>query len=164
MNQVSLSNNDILSHTTNFVTENKTILLSLMSGAIVGFSLGFIGGVVLCKNVSSLLVLDRDGKPTGLVTERDLVRKVCVNIVRTGEVTNREIMSFPLVTINSMLSPSIAADTMLRRNVRHLIVIDENSTDVNKPVGMITPRDFTKYQEYTREEMKSIEKILEYYI
>ena len=48
--------------------------------------------------------------------------------------------------------------------LRHLIVIDENSTDVNKPVGMITPRDFTKYQEYTREEMRSIEKILEYYI
>ena len=116
------------------------------------------------KNVSSLLVLDRDGKPTGLVTERDLVRKVCVNNVRTGEVTNKEIMSFPLVTINSMLSPSIAADTMLRCNVRHLIVIDEKSTDANKLVGMITPRDFTKYQEYTREEMRSIEKILEYYI
>ena len=44
INQVSLSNNDILSNITNFVTENKTILLSLMSGVIVGFSLGFIGG------------------------------------------------------------------------------------------------------------------------
>ena len=44
MNQVSLSNNDILSNLTNFVMEDKTILLSLMSGAIVGFSLGFIGG------------------------------------------------------------------------------------------------------------------------
>lgn len=42
--QVSLSNNEILSHITNFITQNKTILLSLMSGAIVGFSLGFIGG------------------------------------------------------------------------------------------------------------------------
>ena len=41
------------------------------------------------KNVSSLLVLDRGGKPTGLVTERDLVRKVCVNNVHTGEVTNK---------------------------------------------------------------------------
>jgi CBS domain-containing protein len=116
------------------------------------------------KDVSSLLVLDRHDKPTGLVTERDLVRKVCVNNVRTREVTNKEIMSFPLVTINSMLSPSIAADTMLRCNVRHLIVIDEKSTNANKLVGMITPRDFTKYQEYTREEMRSIEKILEYYI
>lgn len=44
MNQVSLSNNDILSHITNFITQNKTILLSLMSGVVVGFSLGFIGG------------------------------------------------------------------------------------------------------------------------
>lgn len=44
MNQVSLSNNDILSNISNIVIENKTILLSLISGAIVGFSLGFIGG------------------------------------------------------------------------------------------------------------------------
>ena len=116
------------------------------------------------KNVSSLLVVDRDGKPTGLVTERDLVRKVCVNNIGTGEVTNKEIMSFPLITIDSMSSPSTTADTMLRCNVRHLIIIDGKSADVNKPVGMITPRDFTKYQEYTREEMRSIEKILEYYI
>lgn len=116
------------------------------------------------KNVSSLLVVDRDGKPTGLVTERDVVRKVCVNDIRTGEVTNKEIMSFPLITIDSKSSPSMAADTMLSRNVRHLIVIDDKSADVNKPVGMITPRDFTKYQEYTREEMRSIEKILDYYV
>lgn len=32
-----------LSHVTNFEFQNKTIFLSLMSGAIVGFSLGFIG-------------------------------------------------------------------------------------------------------------------------
>lgn len=116
------------------------------------------------KNVSSLLVVDKDGKPTGLVTERDLVRKVCVNDIRTREVTNKEIMSFPLIKIDSKSSPSVAADTMLRCNVRHLIVVDEKSADINKPIGMITPRDFTKYQEYTREEMRSIEKILEYYI
>jgi predicted transcriptional regulator len=30
------------------------------------------------KNVSSLIVVDANGKPQGLVTERDLVRKVCV--------------------------------------------------------------------------------------
>ena len=42
------------------------------------------------KKVSSLLVIDRHGKPIGLVTERDLVRKVCINDVRTSEVTNKE--------------------------------------------------------------------------
>lgn len=32
------------------------------------------------KDVSSLIVVDRDGKPQGLVTERDLVTKVCVKL------------------------------------------------------------------------------------
>ena len=60
------------------------------------------------NKVSSLLVLDIDGKPIGLVTERDLVRKVCINDVRTSEVTNKGIMSSPLITIDSKSSPSTA--------------------------------------------------------
>ena len=59
------------------------------------------------KKVSSLLVLDKDDKPIGLVTERDIVRKVCINDVRTSEVTNKEIMSSPLITIDSKSSPSM---------------------------------------------------------
>ena len=33
------------------------------------------------KDVSSLIVVDREGKPQGLITERDLVTKVCVMIL-----------------------------------------------------------------------------------
>jgi CBS domain-containing protein len=113
-------------------------------------------------NVSSLIVVDADGKPQGLVTERDLARKVCVDDVSTSTVRNKEIMSSPLITINSTLSPSIAADMMLQNNVRHLLVIDDNT---KKPVGIITPLDFTRYQEYAANEDKgTVEKILEYYI
>jgi CBS domain-containing protein len=116
------------------------------------------------KNVSSLLAVDTNGKPQGLVTERDLVRKVCINDTSTSTVTNKEIMSTPLITINSTSSPSLAADMMLQNNVRHLLVVDDKD-NANKPVSIITPRDFTRYQEYTANEDKdAIEKILEYYI
>jgi len=116
------------------------------------------------KNVSSLLVVDTNGKPQGLVTERDLARKVCINDVHTSTVTNKEIMSFPLITINATSSPSMAADIMLQNNVRHLLVVDDKD-NANKPVSIITPRDFTRYQEYAANEDKdAIEKILEYYI
>jgi len=116
------------------------------------------------KNVSSLVVVDVDGKPQGLVTERDLVRKVCINDVGTGTVTNKEIMSSPLITIDSSSSSSEAADLMLLHNVRHLLVIDKHNID--KPIGMITPLDFTKYQEYPNYEVdkNAVEKMLEYYI
>ena len=118
------------------------------------------------KKVSSLLVVGSDGKPTGLVTERDLVRKVCIKDVRTSEVKNKEIMSAPLITVDSKSTPSIAADLMLKHNVRHLLVVDDDSKDANKLIGMITPLDFTKYEEYVRtdEDKESIEMILEYYI
>lgn len=116
------------------------------------------------KDVSSLLVVDTNGKPQGLVTERDLARKVCINDVHTSTVTNKEIMSFPLITINATSSPSMAADIMLQNNVRHLLVVDDKD-NANKPVSIITPRDFTRYQEYAANEDKdAIEKILEYYI
>ena len=52
---------------------------------------------------------------------------------------------------------------MLKNNVRHLLVVDEGSA--NKPIGIITPLDFIRYQEYTADEDKEvIEKVLENYM
>ena len=75
-------------------------------------------------------------------------------------------MSSPLITINSNSSPSVEVDMMLQNNVRHLLVVDNNDKNsLNKPIGIVTPLDFTRYQEYTNDVKKdSIEKILEYYI
>ena len=118
------------------------------------------------KNVSSLVVVDATGEPQGLVTERDLVRKVCINDIRTSTITNKEIMSSPIITIKSNSSPSEAADMMLQHNIRHLLVVHGTNGDPNNnPIGILTPLDFTRYQEYANDNEKdSIEKILEYYI
>jgi CBS domain-containing protein len=121
------------------------------------------------KDVSSLIVVDADDIPQGLLTERDLVTKVCINDTYTSTITNRQIMSVPLVTIDSKSSPSTAADKMLQYNVRHLLVIDTDDNDKsnsNKPVGIITPLDFARYEEFPNDEVgkDEIEKMLEYYI
>jgi CBS domain-containing protein len=115
------------------------------------------------KNVSSLVVVDESGVPQGLVSERDLVRKVCTNDVSISTVKNKEVMSSPLITISSRSSLSEAADMMLQHNVRHLLVVDNDN--VNKPIGIITPLDFTRHQEFVaNEDREAIEKMLEYYI
>ena len=112
-------------------------------------------------NVSSLLVLDAEGKPQGLVTERDLVRKLCINDIYTSKVTNKEIMSSPIITIDSKSSASEAVDMMLRNNIRHILLVDESYA--HKPVGMITPLDL-RDEEYTDEGLKqAIEELSEYY-
>ena len=94
------------------------------------------------------------------VTERDLVRKVCINDIYTSKVTNKEVMS-SIITIDSKSSASEAVDMMLRNNIRHLLVVDESYP--HKPVGMITPLDL-RDEEYTDEGLKqAIEELSEYY-
>jgi CBS domain-containing protein len=111
------------------------------------------------------VVVDENGKPQGIVSERDLVRKVCINDRISSTVTNKEIMSSPLITISSKSSPSEAAYMMLQHNVRHLLVVDNNvNNDENTPIGIVTPLDFTRYQgDIDNKDKHAIEKILEYY-
>ena len=99
------------------------------------------------KNVSSLLVIDNNNnnnsKPIGIVTERDLVRKVCVNDASSKHTMIQDVTSSPLITIDAISSVEVAADVMIQNKVRHLLVVEDN--DVNKPLGIITPGDFTDY-------------------
>ena len=112
-------------------------------------------------NVSSLVVVDSEGKPLGIVTERDIVRKACVHDVSTGKVTNKEIMSPKLITIDSDSSASTAVDIMLQNNIRHLLVVDKDSA--RKPIGMITPLDLRE-EEFTDEGLRdAIGELSKYY-
>jgi CBS domain-containing protein len=115
--------------------------------------------------VSSLLIVDTYSNPVGLVTERDLVRKACVKDQPVSQVINKDIMSSPLITIDAKSSPSAAIDLMAKNNVRHLLVVDNESGHSSKPIGIITPFDLMRYDDYPREERKDVlEMILEYYI
>ena len=118
------------------------------------------------KNVSSLVVVDEIGRPLGLITERDLVRKVCTHDIFTSKLINKEIVSSPLISINSNSSASQAVDMMLQNNVRHLLVVDsETSEGLNKPIGIITPLDFTRSEGYAgSDDNDTVEKLLEYFI
>ena len=51
------------------------------------------------KSVSSLIVVDRNDQAIGIVTERDLVREVCIQDASSSEFIIQHIMSSPIVTI-----------------------------------------------------------------
>ncbi|MFL6308397.1 MAG: cyclic nucleotide-binding/CBS domain-containing protein [Nitrososphaera sp.] len=97
------------------------------------------------KRISSVLVVDRAkeiNEPIGIVTERDLVIRVCAAGMSSKEVYVREIMSSPIVTVEPQATVETAADLMLSNKVRHLLVIDEQT---KKPIGIIAPTDLNKY-------------------
>jgi CBS domain-containing protein len=66
------------------------------------------------KNISSLVVIDNDKRPTGIVTERDLVRKVCVNDASSSNTQIKDIMSSSLLTTASLLlMPDLQLEKLL---------------------------------------------------
>src|SRR5215213_8479358 len=113
------------------------------------------------NNVSSLVVIDdSNNKPTGIVTERDLVRKVCVNDTSSRSMLIKNIMSsYPLVTIDSRLPVKAAADVMIQNKVRHLLVVENN--DINRPLGIVTATDFVGYLKENMNVNEANAKILE---
>ncbi|VFJ13424.1 Inosine 5'-monophosphate dehydrogenase [Candidatus Nitrosocosmicus franklandus] len=136
------------------------------------------------KKVSSVLVMDeRYGIPLGIVTERDLARKVCVTDKNSTQLLASKVMSFPLIKVNSEVSALEAADLMLKNKVRHLLVVSTESQqekrenginedkDLLKPVGIITPMDFIRYKlvissgylSKDSHEDNDTKRILEYY-
>jgi signal-transduction protein with cAMP-binding, CBS, and nucleotidyltransferase domain len=97
-------------------------------------------------NISSLLVVDSNcnNKTIGIITERDLLRKVCAIGTSSNNIITENIMSsFPLVTIDIRSPIAVAANAMIQNKVRHLLVVENN--DINKPLGIITPTDFVGY-------------------
>jgi signal-transduction protein with cAMP-binding, CBS, and nucleotidyltransferase domain len=95
------------------------------------------------RNVSSLVVIDANSKTVGIITERDLVRKVCVHDASSRDTSVRDIMSDALVTTDAISEVGVAADIMIQNQVRHLLVVKDE--DVNKPLGIITPSDLARY-------------------
>jgi signal-transduction protein with cAMP-binding, CBS, and nucleotidyltransferase domain len=95
------------------------------------------------RNVSSLVVIDANSKTVGIITERDLVRKVCVHDASSRDTSVQDILSDALVTTDAISEVGVAADIMIQNQVRHLLVVKDE--DINKPLGIITPSDLARY-------------------
>jgi CBS domain-containing protein len=92
------------------------------------------------KGISSLVIVDDQGKPLGIVTERDVLRAVA----RSGGIGMQlplgSVMSSPVAAINANSYIYVALGRMNRHNIRHLLAID----DAGMPVGMVTARVLLK--------------------
>lgn len=95
------------------------------------------------NDTSSLVVVDENSKAVGIVTERDLVTRVCVHGASSKAAKLEHVMSSPVVTIDAPSPVEVAADIMSQNGVRHLLVVEDE--DISKPLGIISTSDFVRY-------------------
>ena len=86
------------------------------------------------------IVVEQDGRPVGIFTERDYLRKIALEGRSSRETKVDEVMSSPLITVTPADSTQTAMETMTDRRCRHLIVVDGEEL-----VGIVSLGDLVKH-------------------
>jgi CBS domain-containing protein len=86
------------------------------------------------------IVVERDGQPVGIFTERDYLRKIALEGRSSRETSVDEVMSSPLITVAPEESTHTAMETMTERRCRHLVVMDGEEM-----VGIVSLGDLVKH-------------------
>jgi len=84
------------------------------------------------------LIANRDGLPFGIVTERDMV-KIVAGSMDPGKVVVADVITAPLITIDSASPLVDAARRMVEKQVKRLVV-----TEHEKIVGIVSQTDLVQ--------------------
>jgi CBS domain-containing protein len=90
-----------------------------------------IGSIVIVRNDSN----DENYKPTGIITERDVVRIMGSLDQSLLKLPLRELMSKPLITITPKNSLKDALQIMQQKNIRRLVIAENE-----RAIGIITTK------------------------
>jgi len=88
------------------------------------------------NEIGCVVVIDKDGKPLGLMTERDVVRRVAALDLLPSKVQAGKSMTKPPATINASADVTEAAKKMREMKIRRLVVLKGGKLD-----GIITSND-----------------------
>ena len=84
--------------------------------------------------------MDENGKPTGIISERDVIARANARDLDLKETKCREIMSSPLISVSSMAGLHDASHLMEDNNVKKLLVTDNDG----KIIGVVSMTDLLK--------------------
>lgn len=95
------------------------------------------------KNFGSLPI-EENGKVTGIITERDVLRKIVAKGRDPKTTSVKDIMTSPIITIGPEDSVEKANELMTKNRIRRLPVEDGGNI-----IGIITLRDVSNHLKYS---------------
>lgn len=112
-----------------------------------------IANMMIKSKVGSVVLL-KAGKPAGIITERDVIKKVSSLNKKPGDIQAADIMSWPLITIKAYDSVDTAAALMSKNKIKRLPVLETDGsiagmlsvTDIAKRLAKILADDYNRYR------------------
>ena len=92
--------------------------------------------LMMKHDVGCIIVVDKAGKPSGIITERDIVERVASKNLVPSDVKVTDAMSKPIIGVPPSTRVNDAAKQMNQSKIRRLAVIDGG-----KLVGILTMKD-----------------------
>ncbi len=96
--------------------------------------------VILKEKEISFLVIMKEGKIAGIVSESDIVRKIAAKDLSSSQIQLEEIISKNFKWVESDLEIEDAVQKMLNSSIRRLIVLENE-----KLVGVITQTNLAEF-------------------
>ena len=96
--------------------------------------------IILKEREISFLVVVKEGKPIGIVSERDIVRKIVADNNDAQTTQLETIMSKNFKWVEPNASIESAVQKMLNNNIRRLVVLENENL-----AGVITQTDLTEF-------------------
>jgi CBS domain-containing protein len=125
----------------------RTSIVTVEEGASVAEA-----SLSMYKKEEGFAIVLRQGKPFGIVTERDVTWKVAAKGLDPKNVGIAEIMSTPLITIDPMADLTEAAKIMKKHKIRRLAVVKEGTLR-----GVLTANDVARnIESYMDKEIRDI--------
>ena len=90
----------------------------------------------MIKNDIGAVIVTKEGKPIGIITEVDILKRCCIGKTCSIEQKAEEIMNSPLITIEADAAIGEAAKQMSDKKIRRLLVTEKENI-----IGIITEKD-----------------------
>jgi CBS domain-containing protein len=96
--------------------------------------------LMLRNKIGSVVLINKNKRPVGIVTERDVLRKISTMRGKLAEISVSEIMSSPVTTIKPFDSVDTAAEAMARKRIKRLVVVEQDGS----MAGIVSLTDITR--------------------
>ena len=95
---------------------------------------------ILKEKEISFLVIMSEGKPSGIVSERDIVKKIAAEDLTASSIRLQDIMSNKFKWVEPNAKIEFAVQKMLNNNIRRLLVLENENL-----VGVVTQTNLTEF-------------------